>query len=104
MSFFRNDEESLSAQFLPRGYVLAPAEDRAALDRIRDFVAAMFAGRFVRFLTLALLTLWFGPQIVELTASVVRQHFAWLLGAIAGGVLVWLLMRRSKKRKNEVRP
>jgi membrane protein YqaA with SNARE-associated domain len=72
--------------------------------RFRDFVAAMFAGRFVRFLTLALLTLWFGPQIVELTASVVRQHFAWLLGAIAGGVLVWLLMRRSKKRKNEVRP
>jgi membrane protein YqaA with SNARE-associated domain len=67
--------------------------------RFRDFVAAMFAGRFVRFLTLALLTLWFGPQIVELTASVVRQHFAWLLGAIAGGVLVWLVMRQSKKRK-----
>src|SRR5580698_346668 len=35
--------------------------------RFRDFVAAMFAGRFVRFLTLALLTLWFGPQIVEMT-------------------------------------
>jgi membrane protein YqaA with SNARE-associated domain len=69
--------------------------------RFRDFVAAMFAGRFVRFLTLALLTLWFGPQIVELTASTVRQHFAWLLGAIAGGVLVWLLMRRSKKRKGQ---
>ena len=67
--------------------------------RFRDFVAAMFAGRFVRFLTLALLTLWFGPQIVELTGTMVRQHFAWLLGAIAGGVLVWLLMRRSKKRK-----
>lgn len=69
--------------------------------RFRDFVAAMFAGRFVRFLTLALLTLWFGPQIVELTATVVRQHFGWLLGAIAGGVLVWLLMRRSKKRKGQ---
>jgi membrane protein YqaA with SNARE-associated domain len=67
--------------------------------RFRDFVAAMFAGRFVRFLTLALLTLWFGPQIVELTGTMVRQHFAWLLGAIAGGVLVWLLMRRSKKLK-----
>jgi sporadic carbohydrate cluster 2OG-Fe(II) oxygenase len=39
MSFFRDDEESLSAQFLARGYVIAPAEDRAALDRIRDFVA-----------------------------------------------------------------
>jgi membrane protein YqaA with SNARE-associated domain len=67
--------------------------------RFRDFVAAMFAGRFVRFLILSLLTLWFGPQIVELTGRVVRQHFGWLLGAIAGGVLVWLLMRRNKKRK-----
>ena len=67
--------------------------------RFRDFLAAMFAGRFVRFLVLSLLTLWFGPQIVELMGTVVRQHLGWLLGAIAGGVLVWLLMRRSKKRK-----
>jgi membrane protein YqaA with SNARE-associated domain len=67
--------------------------------RFRDFVAAMFAGRFVRFTTLSLLTLWFGPEIVELIGTVVRRHFGWLLGAIAGGVLVWLLMRRSKKRK-----
>jgi membrane protein YqaA with SNARE-associated domain len=67
--------------------------------RFRDFLAAMFAGRFVRFLVLSLLTLWFGPQIVELMGTVVRQHFGWLLGAVAGGVLVWLLMRRSKKRK-----
>jgi membrane protein YqaA with SNARE-associated domain len=67
--------------------------------RFRDFVAAMFAGRFVRFLTLALLTLWLGPQIVDLIATVVRQHFAWLLGAIGGGVLVWLVMRRSKRRR-----
>jgi len=65
----------------------------------RDFLAAIFAGRFVRFLTLSLLTLWFGPQIVELMATVVRQHLSWLLGAIGGGVMVWLLMRRSKKRK-----
>ena len=67
--------------------------------RFRDFLAAVFAGRFVRFLTLALLTLWFGPQIVGLMWTLVRQHFSWLLGAVAGGVLVWLVMRRSKRRK-----
>jgi membrane protein YqaA with SNARE-associated domain len=67
--------------------------------RFRDFLAAVFAGRFVRFLALALLTLWFGPQIVGLMGTLVRRHFSWLLGAIAGGVLVWLLMRRSKMRK-----
>ncbi len=47
MSFFRDDEERLSATFLEHGYVIAPAGDRAALDRIRDFVverAAAFLG------------------------------------------------------------
>ncbi|MGA7930944.1 MAG: VTT domain-containing protein [Candidatus Sulfotelmatobacter sp.] len=67
--------------------------------RFRDFLAAIFAGRFVRFMTLALLTLWFGPQIVGLMGVLVRQHFSWLLGAVAGGVLVWLVMRRSRRRK-----
>jgi membrane protein YqaA with SNARE-associated domain len=71
--------------------------------RFRDFLAAVFVGRFVRFLTLSLLTLWFGPQIVGLMGTVVRQHFSWLLGAVAGGVLVWLLMRRSKRRKVRIR-
>lgn len=66
--------------------------------RFRDFLAAIFAGRFVRFLVLSLLVLWFGPQIVGLMGTVVRQHFGWLLGAVAGGVLVWLLMRRSRRR------
>jgi membrane protein YqaA with SNARE-associated domain len=67
--------------------------------RFRDFLAAIFAGRFVRFLVLSLLTVWFGPQIVGVMGTVVRQHFSWLLGAIAGGVLVWLLMRRSNRRR-----
>jgi membrane protein YqaA with SNARE-associated domain len=67
--------------------------------RFRDFLAAIFAGRFVRFMTLALLTLWFGPQIVGLMEVLVRRHFSGLLGAVAGGVLVWLVMRRSRRRK-----
>ena len=67
--------------------------------RFRDFLAAIFAGRFVRFLTLSLLVLWFGPQIVGVMGTIFRQHFSWVLGAIAGGVLVWLLMRRSRIRR-----
>jgi membrane protein YqaA with SNARE-associated domain len=71
--------------------------------RFREFLAAVFAGRFVRFLTLSLLTLWFGPEIVNLMGTMVRQHFSSLLAAVAGGVLVWLLMRRSRKRKRATR-
>ena len=51
--------------------------------RFRDFLAAIFAGRFVRFLALSLLTLWFGPQIVGLVGTVVPAAF--LLGAGGGG-------------------
>jgi membrane protein YqaA with SNARE-associated domain len=65
--------------------------------RFRDFLAAVFAGRFVRFMVLSLLTLWFGPQIVELTGRLFRQHFYWVVGVVAAGVLVWLLVRRRRK-------
>ncbi len=40
MSFFQPDENALIRDFLAHGYVVAPAEDRAALDRIRGFVVA----------------------------------------------------------------
>jgi hypothetical protein len=36
---------------------------------------------------------------VGLMGTVVREHFGWLLGAVAGGVLVWLVMRRSRRRR-----
>ena len=71
--------------------------------RFCDFMVAIFAGRFVRFLVLSLLTLWFGPQIVGLMGTVVRQHFSWVLGALAGALLVWLLMRRSRAGKVQTR-
>lgn len=38
-SFERPEEMVVRDAFLRDGYVIAPAEDRAALDRIRDFVA-----------------------------------------------------------------
>jgi membrane protein YqaA with SNARE-associated domain len=65
--------------------------------KFRDFLAAIFAGRFVRFLTLALLTLWFGPQIVGLMGTVLRRHIYWALGALVAGIAVWLVWRRRRK-------
>jgi membrane protein YqaA with SNARE-associated domain len=66
--------------------------------RFRDFVAAMFAGRFVRFLVLSLLVLWFGPQIVGVLGTVFRQHIYWVLAAVGLGGFVWLLVWWRKRR------
>jgi membrane protein YqaA with SNARE-associated domain len=65
--------------------------------RFRDFLAAVFAGRFVRFATLSLLTLWFGPQIVELAGTVFRRHFYWVLAVVLLGASIGL-MRWWKQR------
>src|SRR3984957_3420656 len=62
----------------------------------RDFLLAIFSGRFVRFLTLSLLVLWFGPQIVGLFGGVVKQHWIWILVAIAAAVFSWLALRSRK--------
>lgn len=65
--------------------------------RFRDFVAAIFLGRFVRFLVLSVLVLWFGPQIVGLFGGVLKQHWALVLGPIVAGLCVWLVLRRSRQ-------
>ncbi len=67
--------------------------------KFRDFFAAIFAGRFVRFLVLSMLVLFFGPEIVSLMATLVRRHLAALLLAVAIGLLGWLLVSRHRRRK-----
>ena len=61
--------------------------------RFRDFLVAIFLGRFVRFGVLSMMVLWFGPQIVGLFGGVVKQHWGWVLGVIVGGVCWWLVLR-----------
>jgi len=62
------------------------------------FLLAIFAGRFVRFLIEALLTLWFGPQIVTLTGTLFAHHFVWILVGVGALVAGWLIWRRAKRR------
>lgn len=60
------------------------------------FLAAIFAGRFVRFLLLSLLTIQFGPQFIQLTGDLFRHHFGWVLVAIGVGIAAFLLLRKKK--------
>jgi membrane protein YqaA with SNARE-associated domain len=64
--------------------------------RFRDFLAAIFAGRFVRFFVLAMLTLWFGPQIVGIMGSVFRRHIYWVLGIVVVAILLGVVWWRRK--------
>jgi len=70
--------------------------------RFRDFLAAIFAGRFVRFFTLSVLVLWFGPQVVGLAGALFRRHIYWVLGGVVAGVLTWWLSRRKRKGRVDV--
>ncbi|MBK4723176.1 hypothetical protein JJL56_30440 [Azospirillum sp. YIM DDC1] len=47
-SFFRPEEEELIGRFFETGYVIAPVEDRGALDRIRDRLAKLAAAHLGR--------------------------------------------------------
>jgi membrane protein YqaA with SNARE-associated domain len=61
------------------------------------FLLAIFAGRFVRFLIEALLTLWFGPQIVTMTANAFAHHFGWIAVGAVALLVAWLIWRRVKR-------
>ena len=64
------------------------------------FLLAIFAGRFVRFLIEALLTLWFGPEIVTLAGNLFAHHFVWSSDCRGEVVVAWLAWWRMA-RKNK---
>ena len=70
--------------------------------RFRDFLFAIFAGRFVRFGVLSVLVLWFGPEIVALVGGVFGRHWGWVVGVIVAGLCVWLVLRGRGKKSKEL--
>jgi membrane protein YqaA with SNARE-associated domain len=66
------------------------------------FLLAIFAGRFVRFLLEALLTLWFGPGIVAFTTNLFAHHFVAILIAIALVFVGWMAWRRMNPVRREI--
>jgi len=71
--------------------------------RFRDFMLAIFAGRFVRFLVLSLLTLWFGQEILQLLGDLFKRHLPWVLAAVMAGVGLWLWRRYRRTLTNASR-
>jgi membrane protein YqaA with SNARE-associated domain len=75
-------------------FVLAAAISEMSFVR---FLLAVFCGRTVRFLILAILTIEFGPDVVRLTGELFRRHYYWILAAVVVGGMVWLIVRTIKK-------
>ena len=69
---------------------------------ITHFLLAIFLGRAVRFFLLGILVLKFGPGIVHTALIFFSHHFHWLIIAAVLGLVVWLVLRRRKKRAASV--
>jgi membrane protein YqaA with SNARE-associated domain len=67
--------------------------------RYIHFLLAIFTGRLTRFLLLGALTIKFGPEIIDLTATLFKEHRTPTLLVIAAIVIVvFLAMRFTKSR------
>jgi membrane protein YqaA with SNARE-associated domain len=71
--------------------------------KFRDFLIAIFAGRFVRFLILSLLTLWLGPRVVDLVSTLFRRRGLWILiGLVILGAVGWILSRKRAAQRSRL--
>jgi membrane protein YqaA with SNARE-associated domain len=62
------------------------------------FLLATFAGRFVRFLILSLLTIKYGKGVVDLVAHLFRTPLHWTLGILGALILLGVLVRQLRRR------
>jgi membrane protein YqaA with SNARE-associated domain len=72
--------------------------------RFSHFLLAIFAGRFVRFLLLSGLVIWFGPRIIALMGTLVKRHFSWAVAAAAIILLVAWWLQKNKTKERHVSP
>lgn len=71
---------------------------------IQHFLLAIFLGRMVRFVALAILVLTFGPGIIHTLGEFFTHHFYWVLILAAILMLLWLFARRSRRTKRQAAP
>jgi membrane protein YqaA with SNARE-associated domain len=77
-------------------FVLAAAVSEMGFGR---FLLAIFSGRMVRFLLLALLTLRFGPDVVRLFGAVFREHYYVVMLVAAAALVAWLMRWRAARNE-----
>jgi membrane protein YqaA with SNARE-associated domain len=71
--------------------------------RFSHFLFAVFAGRFVRFLALSVLVLYFGPAIIGLFGGLLQRHWMAALSLVAGAICLWIVLRKRRKRNGKLK-
>jgi len=71
--------------------------------RFSHFLFAIFAGRFVRFLVLSVLVLYFGPAIVGLFGVLLERHWIAALSLVAGAICWWIVLRQRRKLSGKLK-
>jgi membrane protein YqaA with SNARE-associated domain len=79
-------------------FVLAAAVSEMGFGR---FLLAIFCGRLVRFLILAVLTVKFGPDVVRLFGNIFRQHLYVILAIVAAALIGWWMQRRRRAGRGQ---
>ena len=72
---------------------------------VRRFLLAIFLGRVVRFSILSVLVLVFGPRVVDIFSSLVRQHLLatlLVIAAIVAAGILWMKLRRPRQNGKAV--
>jgi membrane protein YqaA with SNARE-associated domain len=78
-------------------FVLAAA---ASEMRFWKFLLAIFSGRVVRFLILAVLILRFGPGFVHVLGEIFRAHLYWIWTILAVGLTAGVVMARRRSGRS----
>ena len=69
--------------------------------RIDRFLLSIFLGRTIRFTILALLTIKFGPQVVNVMGSLMRDHLLLSLVVFAAGLGALGIFIYTRKRRRD---
>jgi membrane protein YqaA with SNARE-associated domain len=64
------------------------------------FMLAVFTGRVLRFSILAVLTIEFGPGIVQMTEVLVKQHKSLALGILVGIIILGIAVHLIRKHRS----
>jgi len=64
------------------------------------FMLSVFVGRVLRFAILSVLTIEFGPEIVQIIQTVVKHHSHWAIGILCALILLGVILYIANRKRS----